>query len=159
HSEVERVLTGVGFDKSDWERPIAEFSGGQQNRAMLAHVLLTRVDLLLLDEPTNHLDLNGIEFLEEFLQSFSGSYLVISHDRTFLNRAVGKIIELAHGKLIEYNGNYERFLQLRGKQMEKMAKDYENQQKLIEKTQDFIHRNITGQKTKQTKSRRKMLNK
>src|SRR5207237_9047302 len=89
HSEVERVLGGVGFgDESDWQRPIAEFSGGQQNRAMLARVLLTKVDLLLLDEPTNHLDLNGIEFLEEFLQSFNGSYLLISHDRTFLNRAV-----------------------------------------------------------------------
>jgi ATP-binding cassette subfamily F protein 3 len=160
HSEVERVLTGVGFgEKSEWERPIHEFSGGQQNRAMLARVLLTKVDLLLLDEPTNHLDLRGIEFLEEFLQSFNGSYLLISHDRTFLNRTVGKIIELAHGKLIEYNGNYERFLQLRGERMEKMAKDYESQQELIERTQDFIRRNIAGQKTKQAKSRRKMLNK
>src|ERR1043166_3425877 len=83
HAEVERVLTGVGFEKAEFERPIAEFSGGQQNRAMLARVLLTRVDLLLLDEPTNHLDLKGIEFLEEFLQSFPGSYLVITHDRTF----------------------------------------------------------------------------
>jgi ATP-binding cassette subfamily F protein 3 len=159
HSEVERVLTGVGFDKSDWERPIAEFSGGQQNRAMLARVLLTRVDLLLLDEPTNHLDLNGIEFLEEFLQSFKGSFLLISHDRTFLNRAIEKIVELAHGKLLEYNGNYERFLRLRGERMEKMAVDYERQQEFIEKTQDFIRRNIAGQKTKQAKSRRKMLDK
>ncbi len=159
HSEVERVLTGVGFDKSDWERPIAEFSGGQQNRAMLARVLLTKVDLLLLDEPTNHLDLNGIEFLEEFLQSFKGSFLLISHDRTFLNRAIEKIVELAHGKLLEYNGNYERFLRLRGERMEKMAIDYDRQQEFIEKTQDFIRRNIAGQKTKQAKSRRKMLDK
>src|SRR5436190_207223 len=159
HAEVERVLTGVGFEKSEFERPIAEFSGGQQNRAMLARVLLTRVDLLLLDEPTNHLDLNGIEFLEEFLQSFSGSYLVISHDRTFLNRTVGKIIELAHGKLIEYPGNYEKFLQLRAERMEKQAKDYERQQEYIADTQDFIRRNLAGQKTKQAKSRRKMLGK
>src|SRR5712692_5164122 len=143
HAEVERVLTGVGFEKSDWERPIHEFSGGQQNRAMLARVLLTKVDLLLLDEPTNHLDLNGIEFLEEFLQSFKGSYLLISHDRTFLNRTIEKIVELAHGKLIEYHGNYERFLQQR--------------QELMERTQEFIRRNIAGQKTKQAKSRRKML--
>src|SRR5258706_1031414 len=158
HSEVERVLTGVGFhDKGEWERPIHEFSGGQQNRAMLARVLLTKVDLLLLDEPTNHLDLNGIEFLEEFLQSFKGSYLLISHDRTFLNRAVGKILELAHGKLVEYHGNYERFLQLRSERMEKMATDYERQQEYIEKTQDFIRRNLAGQKTKQAKSRRKLL--
>jgi ATP-binding cassette subfamily F protein 3 len=160
HSEVERVLGGIGFnDESDWQRPIAEFSGGQQNRAMLARVLLTKVDLLLLDEPTNHLDLNGIEFLEEFLQSFSGSFLLISHDRTFLNRAISKLVELAHGKLIEYNGNYERFLQLREERMEKMAVDYERQQEYIEKTQDFIRRNLAGQKTKQAKSRRKQLEK
>ncbi len=157
HAEVERVLMGVGFHKADWERPIAEFSGGQQNRAMLARVLLTKVDILLLDEPTNHLDLNGIEFLEEFLESFRGSYLLISHDRTFLNRTVTQIVELAHGKLIEYNGNYERFLQLRGERMEKMAIDYERQQEFIDKTRDFIRRNLAGQKTKQAKSRRKML--
>jgi len=157
HAEVERVLTGVGFGKGDWERPIAEFSGGQQNRAMLARVLLTKVDLLLLDEPTNHLDLNGIEFLEEFLQSFTGSFLLISHDRTFLNRTISKMVELAHGKLLEYNGNYDRFVQLRAERMEKMAADYERQQEFIDKTQDFIRRNIAGQKTKQAKSRRKML--
>ena len=160
HAEVERVLTGVGFnDKSQWERPIAAFSGGQQNRAMLARVLLTKVDLLLLDEPTNHLDLKGIEFLEEFLEAFKGSFLLISHDRTFLNRTVTKIVELAHGKLLEYHGNYERFLELREERMEKMAADYERQQEYIEKTQDFIRRNLAGQKTKQAKSRRKMLDK
>ena len=159
HAEVERVLGGVGFnDKSEWDRPIAEFSGGQQNRAMLGRVLLTKVDLLLLDEPTNHLDLKGIEFLEEFLQSFKGSYLVISHDRTFLNRTVSQIVELAHGKLIEYNGNYERFVELRAERMEKMAVDYERRQEFVEKTQDFIRRNIAGQKTKMAKSRRNMLN-
>jgi ATP-binding cassette subfamily F protein 3 len=158
HAEVERVLTGLGFEKDQFDRPIAAFSGGQQNRAMLGRVLLTRVDLLLLDEPTNHLDLKGIEFLEEFLQSFKGSYLVISHDRTFLNRTVGKIVELAHGKLVEYPGNYEKFLDLRAERMEKMAADFERQQEFIEKTQDFIRRNLAGQKTKQAKSRRKMLN-
>ena len=160
HAEVERVLTGVGFnDKHEWERPIHDFSGGQQNRAMLARVLLTKVDLLLLDEPTNHLDLKGIEFLEEFLQDFKGSYLLISHDRTFLNRTVSKIVELAHGRLVEYHGNYEKFLQLRAERMEKMAKDYERQQEYIAETQDFIRRNLAGQKTKQAKSRRKMLDK
>src|SRR5947208_7557416 len=130
HAEVERVLTGIGFEKSEFERPIAEFSGGQQNRAMLARVLLTKVDLLLLDEPTNHLDLNGIEFLEEFLHDFKGSFLLISHDRTFLNRSVEKIVELAHGKLLEYHGNYDRFVALRAERMEKIATDYERQQEL-----------------------------
>src|SRR5258707_3871807 len=158
HAEVERVLSGVGFGKSDRGRPIHAFSGGQQNRAMLARVLLAQVDLLLLDEPTNHLDLNGIEFLEEFLQSFKGSFLLISHDRTFLNRTIEKSVERAHGKLIEYHGNYERFLQLREERMDKAAVDYERQQEFIERTQDFIRRNIAGQKTKQAKSRRKMLN-
>ncbi|HSP17464.1 MAG TPA: ABC-F family ATP-binding cassette domain-containing protein [Thermoanaerobaculia bacterium] len=160
HAEVERVLTGVGFgDKGEWGRAIAEFSGGQQNRAMLARVLLTKVDLLLLDEPTNHLDLSGIEFLEEFLQSFPGSYLLISHDRTFLNRTVSKIVELAHGKLVEYPGNYDKFVTLRSERHEKMAVDYERQQEMIGRTQEFIRRNIAGQKTKQAKSRRKMLDK
>jgi ATP-binding cassette subfamily F protein 3 len=159
HAEVERVLSGVGFAKADWERPIAEFSGGQQNRAMLARVLLTKVDLLLLDEPTNHLDLAGIEFLEEFLADFKGSYLLISHDRTFLNRTVTRIVELAHGKLLEYPGNYEKFVQLRAERHEKMAVDYERQQELVERTQEFIRRNLAGQKTKQAKSRRKMLEK
>lgn len=157
HSEVERVLTGVGFGEPDWQRPIGEFSGGQQNRAMLARLLLTKVDLLLLDEPTNHLDLAGIEFLEEFLQSFTGSYLVISHDRTFLNRTVTKIIELTHGKLIEYTGNYERFLRLRAERMERLQSEFARQQDYIEKTEDFIRRNIAGQKTRQAQSRRKML--
>ena len=160
HAEVERVLGGVGFtNKDDWDRPIHEFSGGQQNRAMLARALLTKVDLLLLDEPTNHLDLDGIEFLEEFLKEFKGSYLLISHDRTFLNRTVNVIVELAHGKLVEYHGNYEKFLQLRAERMEKMAKDYERQQEYIAETQDFIRRNLAGQKTKQAKSRRKQLDK
>src|SRR5438128_9313403 len=126
---------------------------------MPARVLLTKVDLLLLDEPTNHLDLAGIEFLQEFVAGFGGSYLLISHDRTFLNRTVTKIVELAHGKLIEYPGNYEKFVQLRAERMEKMAVDYERQQELVEKTQDFIRRNLAGQKTKQAKSRRKMLEK
>src|SRR5688500_14418898 len=159
HSEVERVLTGVGFEKEGWQKSIHQFSGGQQNRAMLARVLLTKVDVLLLDEPTNHLDLHGIEFLEEFLQSFTGSFLLISHDRTFLNRTVAKIVELAHGKLLEYHGNYDKFLQLRAERMEKMAKDYERQQEYIAETQDFIRRNLAGQKTKQAKSRRKQLEK
>src|SRR4051812_36736205 len=157
HAEVERVLMGLGFDKKEFERPIAAFSGGQQNRAMLARVLLTDVDLLLLDEPTNHLDLAGIEFLEEFLQSFKGSFLLISHDRTFLNRTAQKIVELAHGNLIEYPGNSERFLELRTERMEKMAPDYEQQQEFTDKRRDFIRRNLAGQKTKQAKSRRKML--
>ena len=157
HAEVERVLTGVGFVKEEWERPIARFSGGQQNRAMLARLLLVKVDVLLLDEPTNHLDLRGIEFLEEYLQTFKGSYLLISHDRTFLNRTVQRIIELAHGKLIEYPGNYEKFLELREERHERMRVEYERQQEYIEKTQDFIRRNIAGQKTKQAQSRRKML--
>ncbi len=159
HADVERVLTGVGFTKEQWERSILAFSGGQQNRAMLAKMLLSGADVLLLDEPTNHLDLRGIEFLEEFLQAYKGSYLLISHDRTFLNRTVEKIVELAHGKLIEYHGNYEKFLSQRAERHERMRVEFERQQDYIEKTEDFIRRNIAGQKTKQAQSRRKQLSK
>ncbi len=159
HAEVERVLTGIGFSKGQWDRSVHAFSGGQQNRAMLARLLLSKVDLLLLDEPTNHLDLQGIEFLEEFLQSFRGSFLLISHDRTFLNRTVDGIIELAHGRLLTYPGGYDRFLRLRAERHEQMLTEWERQQELIEKTQDFIRRNLAGQKTKQAQSRRKMLEK
>jgi ATP-binding cassette subfamily F protein 3 len=115
--------------------------------------------VLLLDEPTNHLDLKGIEFLEEFLSSYAGSYLVISHDRTFLNRTVQMIVELAHGQLLEYHGNYDRFVKLRTERHEQMQGEWERQQEYIERTQDFIRRNIAGQKTKQAQSRRKMLEK
>jgi ATP-binding cassette, subfamily F, member 3 len=157
HAEVERVLTGVGFAKEDWPRPVDQLSGGQQNRGMLARLLLAKADVLLLDEPTNHLDLSGIEFLEEFLQSFKGAYLLISHDRTFLNRTVDKIIELAHGTLIEYKGNYDRFVRQRNERLERMRVEYERQQELVDRTEDFIRRNIEGVKTKQAQSRRKML--
>jgi ATP-binding cassette subfamily F protein 3 len=134
-------------------------SGGQQNRAMLARLLLSNADVLLLDEPTNHLDLNGIEFLEEFLSSFKGSFLLISHDRTFLNRTVDRIIELAHGELVVYHGNYDKFVAQRAERMERMRVEYERQQEMIERTEEFIRRNIAGQKTKQAQSRRKMLEK
>jgi ATP-binding cassette, subfamily F, member 3 len=157
HNEVERVLTGLGFDADSWSRPIGQFSGGQQNRAMLARVLLSQVDLMLLDEPTNHLDLQGTEFLEEFLQSYKGSYLLVSHDRTFLNRTVTRIVELAHGRLIEYPGSYDRFVELRAERHEQLRAEYERQRDYIEKTEDFIRRNIAGQKTKQAQSRRKQL--
>jgi ATP-binding cassette subfamily F protein 3 len=157
HAEVERVLSGVGFAKEDWARPVDQLSGGQQNRGMLARLLLAKADVLLLDEPTNHLDLRGIEFLEEFLQSFKGAYLLISHDRTFLNRTVEKIVELAHGKLLEYKGNYDRFVQLRNERLERMRVEYERQQEYVDRTEDFIRRNIAGQKTKQAQSRRKTL--
>ncbi|MCM2314459.1 MAG: ABC-F family ATP-binding cassette domain-containing protein [Thermoanaerobaculia bacterium] len=157
HAEVERVLTGVGFAKEDWPRPVGEMSGGQQNRGMLARLLLSNADVLLLDEPTNHLDLRGIEFLEEFLSSFKGSFLLVSHDRTFLNRTVDRIVELAHGELVVYHGNYDRFVAQRAERMERMRVEFERQQEMVERTEDFIRRNIAGQKTKQAQSRRKML--
>jgi ATP-binding cassette, subfamily F, member 3 len=159
HSEVERVLTGVGIDGGEWDRPIAEFSGGQQNRAMLAKLLLSRVDVLLLDEPTNHLDLDGIEFLEKYLAELEAGFVLISHDRTFLNRTVSEIVELAHGGLTEYPGNYETFLELRKARMEQMEGEWERQQEMIGRTQEFIRRNIAGQKTRQAQSRRKLLDK
>src|SRR5438105_2212320 len=129
------------------------------------HGQILRSSGLTLGHDGQHLDaepgMTLFDYVEtafhEVLASFKGSYLVISHDRTFLNHTVGKIVELAHGKLIEYHGNYEKFLEQRGERMEKLAADYERQQEFIEKTQDFIRRNLAGQKTKQAKSRRKML--
>ncbi|MBW3565375.1 MAG: ABC-F family ATP-binding cassette domain-containing protein [Acidobacteria bacterium] len=157
HAEVERVLTGVGFLEDEWNRPVTQFSGGQQNRAMLARMLLSEVDLLLLDEPTNHLDLRGIEFLESFLAGYDKAFLLVSHDRTFLNRTVSRIVELTNGRLIEYTGNYDRFIAQREARMEQLFAEWEQQQAYIERTEEFIRRNIAGQKTKQAKSRRKLL--
>jgi ATP-binding cassette subfamily F protein 3 len=159
HAKVERVLFGVGLAKDRWDRQVAVLSGGEKHRAMLARLLLEAPELLLLDEPTNHLDLEGIEFLEEFLGSYDRGYIVISHDRRFLDRCAEKILDLEFGELDEYPGSYERYRALKAEKMAHLEKAWREQQELIEKTKDFIRRNLAGQKTKQAKSRRKMLEK
>lgn len=158
-ARAEAILQGLGFDREMWSLETEKLSGGQQNRLGLAKLLLAAPDVLLLDEPTNHLDVTAVEWLEEFLQNYPSAYVVISHDRYFLDRACRRIIELEHGKASSYTGNYSDFLVERDERREAQQRAYDNQQQLIAKTEEFIRRNIAGQKTKQAKSRRKMLEK
>jgi ATP-binding cassette subfamily F protein 3 len=158
-ARAEAILQGLGFDRDMWSLETEKLSGGQQNRLGLACLLLAAPDLLLLDEPTNHLDVNAVEWLEEFLQEYESAYVIVSHDRYFLDRCCRRIIELENGRASSYTGNYSDYLIEREERREAQQRAYDNQQQLIAKTQEFIRRNIAGQKTKQAKSRRKMLEK
>lgn len=156
-AKAEAVLLGVGFTREQWSTQTAILSGGQKNRLGMARLLLSDADVLLLDEPTNHLDVNAVEWLEEHLQTYDRSYVIISHDRYFLDRTTTRIIEIENGKAVSYKGNYSKFLVERELRREQQQREYENQQSLINKTEEFIRRNLEGQKTKQAKSRRNML--
>src|ERR687891_644359 len=156
-ARAESILQGLGFDRDMWSLETEKLSGGQQNRLGLACLLLAAPDVLLLDEPTNHLDVNAVEWLEEFLQEYQSAYVVISHDRYFLDRCCRRIVELENGRASNYQGNYSDYLVEREERREAQQRAYENQQHLIAKTEEFIRRNIAGQKTKQAKSRRNML--
>ena len=156
-ADVERMLSGLGFSRPELLRPMAELSGGQKNRAMLARALLGQPDVLLLDEPTNHLDFAGMEFLEEHLQQSKEAFLAVSHDRRFLNRVCTKILELEFGRLTEYPGNYEAYRSQKAERLLTAVRAYEKQREHIEKTEEFIRRNIAGQKTKQARGRRTLL--
>jgi len=158
-AKAEAILQGLGFERDVWSLETEKLSGGQQNRLGLARLLLAAPDLLLLDEPTNHLDVNAVEWLEEFLQSYASAYVIISHDRYFLDRSCRRIIELENGRASSYTGNYSAYLAERDERREAQQRAYDNQQQLIAKTEEFIRRNLAGQKTKQAKSRRKMLEK
>jgi ATP-binding cassette, subfamily F, member 3 len=158
-ARAEAILQGLGFDRELWSLETEKLSGGQQNRLGLARLLLASPDVLLLDEPTNHLDVSAVEWLEEFLQDYPSAYVIISHDRYFLDRACRRIIELENGKASNYVGNYSDYLVEREERREAQQRAYDNQQQLIAKTEEFIRRNLAGQKTKQAKSRRKMLEK
>ncbi len=158
-AKAESILQGLGFDRETWNLETEKLSGGQQNRLGLVRLLLAEPDVLLLDEPTNHLDVTAVEWLEEFLQTYAASYVIISHDRYFLDRVSKRIIELENGRAASYTGNYSAFLVEREERREAQQRAYENQQHLIAKTEEFIRRNLAGQKTKQAKSRRTMLQK
>jgi ATP-binding cassette, subfamily F, member 3 len=158
-ARAEAILQGLGFEREAWSLETEKLSGGQQNRLGLARLLLAAPDVLLLDEPTNHLDVHAVEWLEEFLQSYESAYVIISHDRYFLDRCCRRIVELENGRASSYAGNYSSYLVEREERRETQQRAYDNQQQLIAKTQEFIRRNIAGQKTKQAKSRRKMLEK
>lgn len=158
-ARAEAVLQGLGFTRETWTMETEKLSGGQQNRLGLARLLLAEPDVLLLDEPTNHLDVAAVEWLEEFLSTYPSAYVIISHDRYFLDRSSTRIIEVELGRAASYTGNYSAYLEEREVRREAQQRAYENQQHLIAKTEEFIRRNLAGQKTKQAKSRRKMLEK
>lgn len=158
-AKAEAILLGLGFDRSSWSLETEKLSGGQQNRLGLVRLLLAEPDILLLDEPTNHLDVNAVEWLEEFLQTYSQAYVIVSHDRYFLDRCCRRIVELENGRATSYTGNYSHYLVEREERREAQQRAYDNQQQLIAKTEEFIRRNLAGQKTKQAKSRRTMLQK
>jgi len=156
-AKAEAILQGLGFDRDSWQMETEKLSGGQQNRLGLARLLLSEPDVLLLDEPTNHLDVGAVEWLEVFLQSYASGFVIISHDRYFLDRACRRIIEIENGQATSYNGNYSDYLVEREERREIQQRAFENQQRLIAKTEEFIRKNLAGQKTKQAKSRRTML--
>src|SRR5262244_2349252 len=156
-AKAEAILQGLGFDRESWQMETAKLSGGQQNRLGLACLLLSEPDVLLLDEPTNHLDVGAVEWLEEFLSGYPSSFVIISHDRYFLDRACSRIIEVENGQATSYKGNYSHYVVEREERREIQQRAYENQQRLIAKTEEFIRKNLAGQKTKQAKSRRNML--
>ncbi|MCK5136368.1 MAG: ABC-F family ATP-binding cassette domain-containing protein [Bacteroidales bacterium] len=160
HADVEQTLTGLGFEKKDMDRPVHEFSGGWRMRVELAKILLRRPDYILLDEPTNHLDIESIQWLEGFLSNYQGGILIISHDRVFLDRITNRTIEISLGKLYDYRVAYSRYVQLKEERITYQNAAYENQQKLIQDTEDFINRfRYKATKAVQVQSRVKQLEK
>jgi ATP-binding cassette, subfamily F, member 3 len=156
-AKAEAILQGLGFERTTWMLETEKLSGGQQNRLGLVRLLLAEPDVLLLDEPTNYLDVAAVEWLEEFLQASTTSFVIISHDRYFLDRCCRRIIELENGRASSYTGNYSDYLVEREERREAQQRAYDNQQQMIAKTEEFIRRNLAGQKTKQAKSRRTLL--
>ena len=159
-AEVEKVLFGLVFLRSDFTRSTSEFSGGWRMRIELAKILLQKPDLILLDEPTNHMDIDSIEWLEDFLVNNAKAVVVISHDRAFVDNITTRTIEITTGRIYDYKAKYSHYLELRKERREQQQKQYDDQQKYISDTQDFIDRfKGTYSKTNQVQSRVKMLEK
>ena len=159
-SQAEELLEGIGFKTADLKRPLREFSGGWRMRVMLAKLLLEKPSLLMLDEPTNHLDLPSIQWIESYLQSYEGAYIIVSHDRTFLNSTVNKIVEVYASKLNLYSGNYDYYLEEKELRNEVQQNAFENQQQKIKEAERFIERfKAKATKAKQAQSKVKQLEK
>jgi len=159
-AEMERALLGLGFERSDLNRPTAEFSGGWRMRIELAKILLKKPDVLLLDEPTNHLDIESIQWLEEFLATKAKAVVLVSHDRAFIDNVTNRTIEISCGKAYDYRVNYSKFVELRRERVEQQQRAYENQQKQIAEIRDFIERfRYKPTKSNQVQSRIKQLEK
>lgn len=159
-AEIERTLQGLGFNRSDFDRPTREFSGGWRMRIELAKLLLMHPDVLLLDEPTNHLDIESIEWLENFLAAKANAVMLVSHDRAFLNNVTTRTIEISCRHIYDYKVKYDEFVTLRKERREQQLRAYQNQQKMIEDTKDFIERfRYKATKAVQVQSRIKMLEK
>ena len=157
-ADIERTLLGLGFERTDFDRPTSEFSGGWRMRIELAKILLQRPDLLLLDEPTNHLDIESIRWLERFITSGSTALVLISHDRAFIDATTSRTLEIELGKLYDYKTNYSHYLTLREERLEQQRRAYENQQKELQATEDFIERfRYKATKAVQVQSRIKQL--
>ena len=159
-AEIERTLTGLGFEKTDLERPTSEFSGGWRMRIELAKILLRKPDVLLLDEPTNHLDLESIQWLEQFLAQSAKAVVLVSHDRAFINNVTNRTLEISCSKVIDYKVKYDEYMKLRAERREQQLRAYENQQKEIADMKDFIERfRYKPTKAVQVQSRIKQLEK
>lgn len=159
-AEVEKVLKGLGFLREDFTRPTSEFSGGWRMRIELAKILLQQPDLILLDEPTNHMDIESIQWLEDFLVNSAKAVIVISHDRAFVDNITNRTIEVTMGRIYDYRAKYSHYLELRKDRRAHQLKAYEEQQKMIAETTEFIERfKGTYSKTLQVQSRVKMLEK
>ncbi|OGO04929.1 MAG: hypothetical protein A2Y73_06810 [Chloroflexi bacterium RBG_13_56_8] len=152
-NRIARVLMGLGFGPDTYEWPISLLSGGQVTRALLAKLLLQEPEILILDEPTNYLDLAALEWVEGYLQSWPNSILLVSHDRYFLDKVVSRVWELNHGRLDLYRGNYTSYVAQRHARRERQLREYEDQQELIAKTEEYIRRYRAGQRGKEARGR------
>lgn len=159
-AEIERTLVGLGFKRTDFDRPTSEFSGGWRMRIELAKILLSKPDVLLLDEPTNHLEIQSIQWLEKFLMQSAKAVVLVSHDRAFINNVTNRTLEISCGKVIDYRVKYNEYVQLRKERREQQLRAYENQQKEIADLRDFIERfRYKPTKAVQVQSRIKQLEK
>ncbi len=156
-TRIRTVLAGLGFGASDYDTPLSQLSGGQRTRVELARLLVEGSDLLLLDEPTNYLDLRAVEWLEGWLRERKGSYLVVSHDRWFLDHVTERTWEISFGRLETYRGAYSAYVRQRQERYERRLKEWETQQAYVEKTEEYVRRFIAGQRTREAQGRRKRL--